>query len=105
METGPVAAPTLPARLRAGSERGAVFAFAALSAAFVVVDVLAVRDGAFEPPGRLELWIELAARVLMLVLAVFAATRTRSDPEVRLLVWAVLLVSLDTYWQTTWVHL
>jgi hypothetical protein len=105
METGPGAAPTNLARVGSGAERAAVFAFAAVSAAFVVVDTLGVRDGAFEPPGRLDLWIELAARVLMLVLAVFAAVRTQSDPEVRLLVWAVLLVSLDTYWQTTWVHL
>jgi hypothetical protein len=105
MQTGPGAAPTNLARVGSGAERAAVFAFAAVSAAFVVVDTLGVRDAALDSAGRLDLGIELAARVLMLVLAVFAAVRTQSDPEVRLLVWAVLLVSLDTYWQTTWIHL
>jgi hypothetical protein len=104
MQTGSGAAPTYVARLSSRAELTAVFACAVASAAFVVVDVLGVRDGAFDPARRLDLGIELAARVLMLVLAVFAATRTQSDPEVRLLVWAVLLVSLDPYWQTTYKH-
>jgi hypothetical protein len=105
MQTGSGAVPTNPARLRSVAELTAVFAFAALSAAFVILDVLGVREGAFNPKDRVDLGIELVARVLMLMLAIFAAIRTQSDPEVRLLVWAVLLVSLDTYWQTTYKHL
>ncbi|MDB5039839.1 MAG: hypothetical protein JWN27_565 [Candidatus Eremiobacteraeota bacterium] len=97
MQRSPAAAPPTA---RSGSERVAVFACAALSAAFIVLDV---KGGAFDA-ARPDLGIELVARVLMLILALFATVRMRSNPEVRLLVWAVLFVSLDAYWQTTYKH-
>jgi hypothetical protein len=86
--------------VRLGADQVAVFACAALSAAFVILDV---RGGAFDA-ARPDLGIELVARVLMLVLALLAAVRMRNNPEARLLVWAVLFVSLDAYWQTTYKH-
>jgi hypothetical protein len=98
MQGDPAAAPMRPARLDA--ERVAMFACVAASAAFIVLDV---KGGAFDP-ARPDLGIELVARVLMLVLALLAGVRMRNSPEVRLLVWAVLFVSLDAYWQTTYKH-
>ncbi|MBV9438496.1 MAG: hypothetical protein JOZ24_00740, partial [Candidatus Eremiobacteraeota bacterium] len=73
----------------------------ALSAVLLVIDA---KGGGWNP-ARPDLQIELVARGLMLVLALFAVTRTAGDRDTRLLIWAVVLVSLDAYWQTTYRHL
>jgi hypothetical protein len=77
-----------------------VYAGVALSAGFIIVDAA----GGGLNPRRLDLAIELIARVLMLALAVLAARRTQGDRNLRLLLWAVICISLDTYWQTTYRH-
>jgi hypothetical protein len=81
-------------------ERVAAYACIALSAAFIAIDVA----GGGLSPRRPDLVFELFARVLMLVLAFVAIRRTRGDPNLRLLLWAVILVSFDTYWQSTSRH-
>jgi uncharacterized membrane protein len=77
-----------------------VYALVAVSAGFIVVDAI----GGALSPSRLDLGIELVARVLMLVLAVLAAVRTQGDRTLQLLMWGVICLSLDAYWQTTYRH-
>lgn len=77
-----------------------VYVCVALSAGFIVLDAL----GGGLNPKRPDLVIELFARVLMLVLAVLAARATRGDRNLRLLLWGVVCLSFDTYWQTTYRH-
>jgi hypothetical protein len=78
-----------------------VYSCVVLSAGFIVVDAA----GGGLDRNRPDLAIELFARILMLVLAVLAARGTRGDRQVQLLLWGVICVSFDTYWQTTYRHL
>lgn len=90
-----------PRHRRLSLQQIAVFTCAALSAAFVVVDAL----GGGLNVHRLDLGIELIARVLMLVLAALAASKVLGRQHLELLLWSVLCVSFDTYWQTTYRHI
>jgi hypothetical protein len=95
VETAAISIPmSVPRRL-------GVYLGVALSAAFIVLDAV----GGGLNPRRLDLGIELVARALMLLLAVLAARRTQGDRNLTLLLWAVICISLDTYWQTTYRHL
>ena len=77
-----------------------VYLVIAISAGFVVVDTI----GGGLTRNRPDLAIELVARVFMLVLAVLASLRTQGDRDLRLLLWAVICISLDVYWQNTYRH-
>ena len=77
-----------------------VYLVIAVSAGFVVVDTI----GGGLNRNRPDLAIELVARVFMLVLAVLASLRTQGDRDLRLLLWAVICISLDVYWQNTYRH-
>jgi uncharacterized membrane protein len=77
-----------------------VYLCVAASAAFVVVDAI----GVGESRNRFDLTIELVARALLLVLAVLASNRTQGDRHLKLLLWGVICISLDTYWQNTYRH-
>jgi len=78
-----------------------VYLCVAVSAGFIVLDAA----GGGLNRTRPDLGIELVARALMLVLAVLASSRTQGDRHLRLLLWAVICISLDTYWQNTYRHL
>lgn len=97
MHVETASAPAIPVSV---PRRLGVYALVAVSAGFIVVDAI----GGALSPSRLDLGIELAARVLMLALAVLAVVRTRGDRTLQLLMWGVICLSLDTYWQTTYRH-
>lgn len=78
--------------------RFAVYAPVALSAAFIVLDAA----GGGVDSRRPDTGIELIGRVLMLIVAVLAARKTGGDRRLGLLLWGVVLLSFDTYWQTTY---
>jgi hypothetical protein len=93
----PIPHPATPSR----AEGIALYTCVALSSALLVADTLAID---FDHP-RADLVIELAARAVMLVLVLMTVKRFREDSDLRLLPWAVVLVSLDAYWQTTYRHI
>jgi hypothetical protein len=82
------------------SRRLGVYSCVAISGGFIAVDAL---NGGLSRT-RLDLGIELVARALMLVLAVLASSRTQGDRNLRLLMWGVIAISLDAYWQNTYRH-
>lgn len=90
-----------PLQLTWETRRLGFYAAVALSGVFLVLDSAAGILGG----RRADLAIELLARALMLVLAVLAARETKGDLRLRLLLWAVVLVSFDTYWQSTYRYL
>ncbi|HEY9085896.1 MAG TPA: hypothetical protein VIN40_08205 [Candidatus Tyrphobacter sp.] len=75
----------------------AIYAFVALSLAFVVVD--SVRDWHLH---RADLQLESLARLFMLVVAVLAAYLTRGHHHTRLLMWGLVGLSFDVYWETAY---
>src|SRR5579872_6049908 len=94
-------AATIRAELRSTQlvklHRLGVIALAVLSVCFVA------RDLALDW-NRGDLLAEGIARLLMTVLAVFCACVTKGNRNTRLLMWALLLLSFDVYWQTAYGH-
>lgn len=91
----PAARPRLALDTR-GHQR-AVYVLVALSLAFVIADTI----GDWHR-HRVDLQLESLARIFMLVVAVLAAYLTKGHHSTRLLMWGLVGISLDVYWETAY---